>query len=100
MEYLLMLYSEENGWLKMPKAQQEQAMGAYMAFTEALKKAAVLKGSNRLGLSSTATTVRVANGKSQVLNALVGGALPRRKSRDRRGASSLGRGHGGVSCSE
>jgi hypothetical protein len=68
MEYLLMLYSEENGWLKMPKAQQEQAMGAYTAYTEALKKAAVLKGSNRLGLSSTATTVRVANGKSQVLN--------------------------------
>jgi hypothetical protein len=68
MEYLLMLYSEEAGWAKMPKAQQEQGVAAYAAYTEALKKAGVWKGSNRLGPSSTATTVRVTNGKSQVLN--------------------------------
>jgi hypothetical protein len=68
MEYLLMLYSEEAGWLKMTKAQQEQGVGAYTAYTEALKKAGVYKGGNRLGPSSTGTTVRVANGKSQVLN--------------------------------
>ena len=68
MEYLLMLYSEEAGWVNMTKAQQEQGMAAYTAYTEALKKAAVLKGSNRLGPSATATTVRVTNGKSQVLN--------------------------------
>ena len=68
MEYLLMIYSEEGGWAKMPKAQQEQGLAAYAAYTEALKKAGVLKGSNRLGPSSAATTVRVANGKSQVLN--------------------------------
>ena len=68
MEYLLMLYSEEAGWVNMTKAQQEQGMAAYMAYTEALKKAGVLKGSNRLGPSATATTVRVTNGKSQVLN--------------------------------
>lgn len=68
MEYLLMLYSEEAGWQNMTKAQQEQGMAAYMAYTEALKKAGVHKGSNRLGPSGTATTVKVANGKSQVLN--------------------------------
>ena len=68
MEYLLMIYSEEGGWAKMSKAQQEQGLAAYTAYTEALKKAGALKGSNRLGPSSAATTVRVANGKSQVLN--------------------------------
>ena len=43
-------------------------MGAYHAYTEALTKAGVLAGSNRLRPISTATTVRVANGKTQVLN--------------------------------
>jgi hypothetical protein len=68
MEYLLMLYAEEDGWVRMSKTQQEQGVAAYRAYTEALQKAGVLKGANRLGFSSTATTVRVANGKSQVLN--------------------------------
>jgi hypothetical protein len=68
MQYLLMLYSNESGWSKMTPAEQEQAMGAYHAFTEALKKAGALVGSNRLQPISAATTVRVANGKTQVLN--------------------------------
>jgi len=43
-------------------------MAAYKAFSEALKKSGALVGSNRLRPTSTATTVRVANGKSQVLD--------------------------------
>jgi hypothetical protein len=43
-------------------------MAAYTAFTEALKKAGAHAGSNRLQPISAATTVRVANGKTQVLN--------------------------------
>jgi hypothetical protein len=39
-----------------------------MAYTEALKNAGVLAGVNRLQPASTATTVRVADGKSQVLD--------------------------------
>ena len=68
MEYLLILYAEEGGWMNMTKEQQQQGMAAYMAYTEALKQAGVLKGSNRLAPVATATTVRVTNGKSQVLN--------------------------------
>jgi len=68
MQYLLMLYSQEGVWDKMTKAEQEQGMAAYMAYTEALKKAGVFVGSNRLRPSSSATTVKVANGKSQVLD--------------------------------
>ena len=66
MQYLLMLHVEEAGWSKLPKAQQEEGVAAYAAYTEALKKAGVHKGSNRLQPTSAATTVRVANGKSQV----------------------------------
>jgi hypothetical protein len=68
MQYLLTLYSEEAGWSRMTRAAQEQAVAAYGAYTEALKKAGVYVGSNRLQSVSTATTVRVADGKSQVLN--------------------------------
>ena len=68
MQYLLMLYVNEAGWLKLTKAEQEQGVAAYTAYTESLTKAAVLKGSNRLQPSSSATTVRAANGKTQVLD--------------------------------
>jgi len=68
MQYLLMLYSDESQWNKMTKDQQEQGAAAYGAYTEALKKAGALAGSNRLQPTSSATTVRVANGKSQVLD--------------------------------
>ncbi len=43
-------------------------MAAYMAYTEALKKAGALVGSNRLQPFATATTVKMANGKQQVLD--------------------------------
>jgi hypothetical protein len=68
MQYLLMLHIEEAGWSKLTQAQQEQGLAAYKAYTEALTKAGVLKGSNRLQPSSVATTVRLTNGKSQVVD--------------------------------
>jgi hypothetical protein len=68
MQYLLMLYAQESGWVNMTKEQQEQGMAAYAAYGEQLRNAGVLKGSNRLRPIATAKTVRLANGKSQVLD--------------------------------
>ena len=68
MEYLLMIYSDEKQWPKMSKEQQQQGIAAYTAYTEALKKASVYKGSNRLAPTASATTVHVANGKPKVLD--------------------------------
>jgi hypothetical protein len=48
--------------------QQQQGLAAYMAYGEALRKANVFLGSNRLKPSSNATTVRINNGKTQVLD--------------------------------
>jgi hypothetical protein len=50
------------------EAQAAQMLSAYGAYTEALRKAGVLLGSNRLRPTSDATTVRVVDGKTQVLN--------------------------------
>jgi hypothetical protein len=68
MQYLLMLYQNEQMWPKMSKAEQAEGVAAYGAYTEALKKAGVLVGSNRLQPTANGTTVRVKEGKTQVLD--------------------------------
>jgi hypothetical protein len=66
MQYLFALFQDESAWPKMTKEQQEQGAGAYMAYTESLKAAGVLKNSNRLQPSASATTLRKKNTKVQV----------------------------------
>ena len=68
MQYLLLIYGNENAILNAPKEAASQMMGAYTAYTEALQKAGVRVGSNRLRPTSEATTVRNPNGKKSVLN--------------------------------
>src|SRR5918995_1199934 len=68
MQYMLMIYSSEAGWSKLTPAEQERGMAAYNAYTEALSKAGALSAAGRLQPISAATTVRLANGKPQVLN--------------------------------
>jgi hypothetical protein len=68
MQYMLMAYAQEDGWNRMTPAEQEQGVAAYTAFTRALTEAGVLKGSGRLRDSTAATTVRIDNGKTQVLD--------------------------------
>jgi hypothetical protein len=68
MKYLLMIYNDEVAYQARSKADADATMGAYTAYTEALQKAGVLVGGNRLQPTATATTVRVSGGKTQVLN--------------------------------
>jgi hypothetical protein len=68
MQYMLLIYSNEAGMQSATKGDIEQMMGAYGAYTEAMKKAGVMVAGDRLRPSSAATTVRVADGKSKVLN--------------------------------
>jgi hypothetical protein len=68
MQYILMDYVNEGGWPQLTKAEQEHWLGAYKAYMEAMTKAGVLRSSHGLKPTSTATTVRVANGKTQVLD--------------------------------
>ncbi|HXA05645.1 MAG TPA: YciI family protein [Bryobacteraceae bacterium] len=68
MKYILMDYVGEAGWPQLTKAEQEHWLGAYIAYVDAMKKAGVLRNSTGLQPTSTATTVRVTNGKTQVLD--------------------------------
>jgi len=68
MEFLLMLYADHSQFEKLSQAQASEALAAYGAYTGALQNAGVLRGSNRLRPTHTATTVRVKAGKTEVLN--------------------------------
>ncbi len=68
MQYMLMIHTDPSGFAGLSPAQQQQGMAAYEAFTAALKKAGALNGSNRLQPNSASTTVRLVDGKTQVLN--------------------------------
>jgi hypothetical protein len=68
MKYLLLIYGNEASMQSASKADIDQMMAAYSAYTEAMTKAGVIVGGERLRPSASASTVRVANGKTQVLD--------------------------------
>ena len=68
MQYLLMIYSNESDWHQLTDAEREERVGAYRAYTESLRSADVVLGLNRLQHTNTATTVRLVDGKPQVLD--------------------------------
>lgn len=68
MQYILMTYVPEDGWTRLTAAQQAEGVAAYKAYSEALTQAGALIGMNRLQPSSSATTVRRAKDKIQVLD--------------------------------
>ena len=68
MQYLLMIYGNEAGMQAASKDQVTQMSAAYMAYAEAMKQAGVIRGGERLRPTSEATTVRVKNGKTEVLD--------------------------------
>lgn len=68
MEYMLLIHSDPKGFEALPPAVRSQALAAYGAYTEALRKAGVVRSSNRLHPSSMATAVKVRDGKTEVLN--------------------------------
>lgn len=68
MQYILLDYVNEGGWPQLTKAEQEHWLGAYRAYMEAMTKAGVLRSGHGLKPTSAATTVRVVDGKTQVLD--------------------------------
>ena len=68
MQYLLLIYTDEKGMQALPPEQNGAVLAAYGAYMGAMADAGVSKGGQRLHPTSTAATVRVKNGKTQVLN--------------------------------
>lgn len=68
MQYLLMIYRDERAFEAATPADLQPVAAAYMAYTEAMKAAGAYVGGNRLQPVRAATTVRVANGETKVLD--------------------------------
>jgi hypothetical protein len=68
MKYMLLIYGNEGEWQALPKNENEQRMAAYRAYTNAMITAGAMTAGDRLRHSDAATTVRVADGKTSVLN--------------------------------
>jgi len=68
MQYILLIYGDEARFQSLTPQRIGEVVSAYGAYTEALRQAGVLLASDRLRPTTTATTVRVDGGKTQVLN--------------------------------
>jgi hypothetical protein len=63
MRYLCLIYSDERQWETMTPADAQVVMGEYMAFTDAIKKSGHYVAGEALKPTTTATSVRMRNGK-------------------------------------
>jgi hypothetical protein len=66
MQYLLLIYTNENQWHKMPEAEQGKVFADYMDFSKSLAASGRHRGGNRLDFTSKATTLRLRDGKRLV----------------------------------
>jgi hypothetical protein len=64
MQYLLLIYNSEAQMAKMTKGDMDGLRGEFHNFTQSIIQAGNYKGGNPLQPTSTATTVRVRDGKT------------------------------------
>jgi hypothetical protein len=66
MQYLLLIYGNENHFNKMSPAEQNTILEEYMEFSRSIARSGHLRGANELDRISKAKTVRVREGKRAV----------------------------------
>jgi hypothetical protein len=64
MRYLLLIYDAESQWASMSEEERGKMFQEYMTFTESIKKSGHWVGGDPLQPTTTATTVRVRNGRT------------------------------------
>jgi hypothetical protein len=68
MKYMLLIYQNEAEAQGASEKQMSEMMGAYTAYTKAMRDSGAFVAGDPLQPSTTATTVRLENGRSKVLN--------------------------------
>ena len=66
MKYMLLIYDKKQVWSKMSEAEWRQIMGEYMQFSQAIRTSGNYQAGAPLRPTSTATSVRVLDGKRLV----------------------------------
>ena len=64
MQYMCLIYDDEQAWANLDEATRGEVLQAYWAFTEKAKEAGVLVAGDALKPTSTATTVRVRDART------------------------------------
>ena len=64
MKYLLLIYENEGAWASMPEAEQGKVYQEYMSYSQSIRGSGHYLAGQALQPVSTATTVRVKNGKT------------------------------------
>jgi hypothetical protein len=64
MKYVLLIYAAEKAWASLSQEEQGRIYNGYMTYTEELGKSGKMLACEPLEPTSTATTVRVRNGKT------------------------------------
>jgi hypothetical protein len=65
-QYMILIYSDPAEMQQQPESEQRQMVGEYMAYSESLRQAGVYQSGEGLEPPSTATTVRVRDGKQLI----------------------------------
>lgn len=68
MKYMILIYNSEASDKAMTQQEVGKQMEAYGAYSQAMVKAGVMVGGERLKPTDTATIVRTKNGRTEVLN--------------------------------
>ncbi len=63
MQYMALIYENEQTQTSMTREQQQQVFADYMAFTAAIKEAGVFVAGDALNPVDTATTIRIRGGE-------------------------------------
>ena len=66
MQYMLLIYDDEQAWANFGEAERGAIFGEYGAYTEGLQKSGAFVAGDALQPSSSATSVRVRDGQQLV----------------------------------
>jgi hypothetical protein len=66
MQYLLLIYEQETAWNAVPENERQQIYQRYGALSQDLRQSGKMLAGNQLQPISTATTVRIRDGKKLV----------------------------------
>ena len=64
MKYLCLIYDDEKNWVNLPQAEMDKVMAAHEAFSQTIRAKGQYVSGEALHPVSSATTVRVRNGKT------------------------------------
>jgi hypothetical protein len=68
MRFMALIYADEDSWNVLTEEERSRVVGQYQALAEDARAAGVMVGGDELGLTRDATTVRIREGQTLVVD--------------------------------